>query len=370
MSVLLRRLAYLFRRRRAERELAEELQFHREMAQRDLHRSGVPEDEAVRAVSRAMGNTTLAREDARARVDLAMAREPLAGRSTRRQKPSPQSRPGSDQRACRWGLASASTPSSIWARTRSIDTNRRWPTPIGWWVSSQGTPTSFRIPTIRICLRSGIFADALGFRSTWLNLGWRDGVMPVSVLAVTANFFDVLGVRRKWAARSRRRRRQRSENRAWWSSPTRSGRAACGPIRGAIGETLILNGQSFTVVGVLPENYRAVTGWVGPQVYVPLSRLILPTIDERGSPSLSVMARLAPDATAAQAQLAVTALGASLERAYPERNEGMGRPASVFPAEAMQFRGTPGSVLSGRRRCCGPVSVSYSSSPASTSRDC
>jgi predicted permease len=53
------------------------------------------------------------------------------------------------------------------------------------------------------------------------------------------------------------------------------------------------------------------------------------------------MARLAPDTTASRAQLAVTAFGASLERAYPERDEGMGRPASVFPAEATQFRGTP-----------------------------
>ena len=65
MRVLIRRLAYLFRRGRADRELAEELQFHREMLQRDLDRSGVTGDEAVRTVNRAMGNTVLVREDAR-----------------------------------------------------------------------------------------------------------------------------------------------------------------------------------------------------------------------------------------------------------------------------------------------------------------
>ena len=110
---------------------------------------------------------------------------------------------------------------------------------------------------------------------------------------------------------------------------------------GVVGQTLILNGQGFAVLGVLPEDYRAVTGWVGPGLYVQLSRFVMPTLEERGSPSLSVMARLAPNAAAAQTQLAVTALGASLERAYPERDQGMGQPASVFPAEAMQFRGTP-----------------------------
>jgi predicted permease len=109
----------------------------------------------------------------------------------------------------------------------------------------------------------------------------------------------------------------------------------------AVGRSLVLNGQAFTVLGVLPESYRAVTGWIGPGLYVPLSRLVFPAIDERGTPSLSVMARLAPNATAEQAQLAVTAFGASLERSYPDRDQGMGRPASVFPADALQFRGTP-----------------------------
>jgi len=66
MSFLFRRLAFLIRRRRAERELVEELQFHREMVKRDLRRSGMPDSEVVHAVSRAMGNMTLAREDARA----------------------------------------------------------------------------------------------------------------------------------------------------------------------------------------------------------------------------------------------------------------------------------------------------------------
>ena len=48
MSKLLRRILYLFRQRRIERELAEEMAFHRSMV-------GGP----------AFGNATLAREDAR-----------------------------------------------------------------------------------------------------------------------------------------------------------------------------------------------------------------------------------------------------------------------------------------------------------------
>jgi macrolide transport system ATP-binding/permease protein len=59
MSKLLRRIRYLFRRNRIEADLAEEMEFHRAMLARN--HSG---DRA--AASRAWGNTTLAREDARA----------------------------------------------------------------------------------------------------------------------------------------------------------------------------------------------------------------------------------------------------------------------------------------------------------------
>jgi putative ABC transport system permease protein len=204
-----------------------------------------------------------------------------------------------------------------------------------------GNANQFSYPDYQDLVRSGIFAGALGFRTTGVNLRSGDSVVPVSVLAVTANFFDVLGVHARLGrtfsateAAAAREPRVVVITHAFWQR-------RLGSDPGVLGESLTLNGQSFAVVGVLREDYRAVTGWVEPALYVPISRLILSTIDERGSPSLSVMARLASDGSSAQAQLAVTALGASLERAYPERNQGMARPASVFPAEAMQFRGTP-----------------------------
>ena len=204
-----------------------------------------------------------------------------------------------------------------------------------------GNANQFSYPDYQDLVQRGIFADALGFRTTGLNLRSLDGVTQVWSLAVTANFFEVLGVQAQVgrtfsATESAAEREPRVVviTYGFWKR-----RFLGDP--GVIGQPLVLNGQSFAIIGVLPEGYRAVTGWMGPDLYVPISRLILSTIDERGSPSLSVIARLAPTATAAQAQLAVTALGASLEQVYPERNEGMGRAASVFPAQALQFRGTP-----------------------------
>jgi putative ABC transport system permease protein len=104
---------------------------------------------------------------------------------------------------------------------------------------------------------------------------------------------------------------------------------------------MTLDGEPFTVTGVLPKEYRSVTGFMAPSAYVPISSLTLPTLTDRGSQTLSVLARLAPGATREQAQAAVTSFGAELERRFPELNERMSRPAQLFPADAVQFRGTP-----------------------------
>ena len=62
MTRLLRRLRYLLQRDRHERELDDELQFHREMKQRELESRGVDRATAAVTARRALGNLPLARE--------------------------------------------------------------------------------------------------------------------------------------------------------------------------------------------------------------------------------------------------------------------------------------------------------------------
>ena len=52
----------------------------------------------------------------------------------------------------------------------------------------------------------------------------------------------------------------------------------------AIGESLTLNGEPFTVVGVLPDGYRGVTGWVGPQVLCPTQQVDPAGVERAGKP--------------------------------------------------------------------------------------
>jgi putative ABC transport system permease protein len=62
---ILRRLAHLFRRSRADADLAEEIESHRAMLQDGFEARGLTPKDAARASRRALGNFTLAREDAR-----------------------------------------------------------------------------------------------------------------------------------------------------------------------------------------------------------------------------------------------------------------------------------------------------------------
>jgi predicted permease len=65
MQRLLRRLKYLFNRDQADRDLREEMELHRTMAQERLEGSGMTPDDARYASRRRFGNPTLAVEEAR-----------------------------------------------------------------------------------------------------------------------------------------------------------------------------------------------------------------------------------------------------------------------------------------------------------------
>jgi putative ABC transport system permease protein len=65
MATMLRRLKYFLLNRRRDRELAEEIEYHRSLTRTRLERDGMAPHDAEIASRRMMGNVTLAREDAR-----------------------------------------------------------------------------------------------------------------------------------------------------------------------------------------------------------------------------------------------------------------------------------------------------------------
>ena len=209
-----------------------------------------------------------------------------------------------------------------------------------------GNSNQYSYLNFRDLQESGIFESVAGFRRVQLNL--RVGGEPERVpgLAVTAGFFTALGIpagigRTFDAAQAAPERQPRIAvlSHAFWQQRF-SGSAA------TIGQSVTINGEPFDIIGVLPEGHRAITPRADPDVYVPISALVLPTIDDRSNGNaLDVLGRLRPGATREQAQAAVTVLGQQLAKAYPDDNDGMERPATILPLRIREFGGWQEPVL-------------------------
>jgi putative ABC transport system permease protein len=91
-----------------------------------------------------------------------------------------------------------------------------------------------------------------------------------------------------------------------------------GEDRGLIGKTLTLNGDSYTVVGVLPADF--VIPNTDFELAVPLRMEADPRRNERGSNFLRVFARLKPGVTIQQARADLSSITDRLRQQYPDAN--------------------------------------------------
>ena len=89
---------------------------------------------------------------------------------------------------------------------------------------------------------------------------------------------------------------------------------------GAVGKSLTLDGKPYTIVGVLPPQFVM---YEGAQVYTPVGLWLDDRMLERGShDDGSVVARLKPDVTLAQARADLDTIASQLDRQYPVTNKG------------------------------------------------
>jgi predicted permease len=342
---LIWRLGHLVRPSRMEREMGDELAFHIQSRAEDLVREGLSQQDAERQARLDFGGIERYKEQCRDTRGVPVFENAVRDLiyAWRRLRRSPvlvlvatlSLGLGIGVNATLLGALSA-----IFLRVPTMMD------PAGVVGVEPGNSNQFSFLNYRDLRDSQIFADVVGSRVTVLNLRSRDKVERINGLAVTANFFDGLGV---GAGLGRVFTRDEA-------GPERDPRLAVlsyacwhrrfGGDPAVLGQTLNLNGQSFVVLGVLHEQYRPVTGFISPDVYVPLSGLVFPSLNRRvNGNSLALLGRLPSHTTPEQAQLAVTALAQQLERTYPKDNEGFSRPSRVFPVRGMQVRGSHGLIL-------------------------
>src|SRR5579863_3751500 len=88
----------------------------------------------------------------------------------------------------------------------------------------------------------------------------------------------------------------------------------------AVGRRLFLNGRSYTVIGVMPEDFDFP---LATEIWAPLS-LSAEQGNERAGRSLMVLGRLKPGVSLAQARAESETIARRLERQYPATNESRG----------------------------------------------
>jgi predicted permease len=107
-------------------------------------------------------------------------------------------------------------------------------------------------------------------------------------------------------------------------------KGAFGGDPGIVGRTIVLNGRSYSVVGVAPQEFRGALPLVIPALWVPLTQFddVRPgsreQVTERGSNSFSAVARLKPGVTLAQANEHMKALIGGLRAEHPRDYDGSG----------------------------------------------
>src|SRR5687767_10200807 len=199
-------------------------------------------------------------------------------------------------------------------------------------IFSQDTknPKSYRAfsyPTLSdIRQQNSVFSGVAAYNVGMVGLGEKNNTRRTFASAVSANYFEVLGV-------------APVIGRAFTMEEEQPGRAA--PVAlvsygywtrhkqdaSVLGSQVIINGRSYTIIGVLPKTFTGTLAVLSPEVWLPLSSFesIVPNptndptlnIANRASQVLLPVGRFKPGVTAPAADAALKTLAANLERTFP-----------------------------------------------------
>jgi putative ABC transport system permease protein len=182
------------------------------------------------------------------------------------------------------------------------------------------------------------FSEISAYASDDFDLSGRGEPRQINAGRVSWNFFDVLGVRpelgRNFVASEGQRGGARVvmlSHRFWTSE--------FGGARNVIGQSLMLNSLSYTIVGVLPAGFSFQPLGNDTQIWVPREfelNIATPEHVAAGMGYLEGIARLAPGVSVEQARAELEALHSEYARDNPNRNDADPKwPTTVTPLQTM-----------------------------------
>ena len=168
--------------------------------------------------------------------------------------------------------------------------------------------------------RSTVFQNLAACRVKDISFQGTNGAQQITVAAVSPNYFQLIGVSPSLGRGFLPNEDQLGNSHVVVLSESLS-RQLFGSPAAAVGNTIQLDAESYTIVGIAPASFHFPDETV--QLWLPIvynnSQL-----GDRGNRWLDTYGRLKPGVTLAQARAQMSDLAANLARQYPNDNTGFG----------------------------------------------
>ncbi len=207
-------------------------------------------------------------------------------------------------------------------------------------------------PDWRDLTREPAFTGVAAWTGATLGVGENAGLEAVDGMIVTANYFDVLGVR-PFMGRTFDRVAEATAgdvvvvSHEFWQT-------RLGADTRVIGSTLRVNGRALEVVGIAPPGFMGFTRTAPARLWVPVAaaeRLgIVMDIENRTNRDFAMVARLAPGVAIEAAQSAMDLAAARLHDIHPQAwsdVSGAGRRLTVLPEAHVRVPPTARTAIVG-----------------------
>ena len=351
MGEFARRFRMLIHRREFDADLKEEMRLHIELRQQEEFQSGMTADDAQAAARRRFGNPTYLREESH----IAWGWEWLenVAQDIRFGLRMLRKNPGFTAVAVLTLALGIGANTAIFSVINAILLR---PIPashpeqlVRFYSSGAGIPSqrSFSYPNYEdLQKQNEAFSDLVALSQAPILLGNSGQYDQLLAEVVSENYFSALGLRTVYG-RFFSAGEQRSGagpvvvlSDALWRR-----RFAADP--GLIGQSIDLNGSSFTVIGIAPPGYSGIMAGLGVDAWVPLrqaaSWLAPDVLTNRSAAHVQIIARLEPKFSLSQAQAATAIRAQLLAEEYPDANRGRG--VLLAPARYLDI-GLRGAIAS------------------------
>ena len=192
--------------------------------------------------------------------------------------------------------------------------------------------------------QNNVFDGLIAWGGITASINSNDQTDQVSGAIVSGNFFDVIGVRAQLG-----RLLSTEDDKTPGAHPVvviSQGlwKTRFGGDPNVVGRQLLLNGNTFTVIGVLPAGFDGLEMGANRDLYVPLmmqasmrppragysGEMNPDLLQVRGNRWLYAVGKLKPGVTPEQAQASLALIAKQLEETYPQTNRGRGVTVSAF----------------------------------------